>query len=217
MKANKRVLQFAKYQRLRKAGIEKHAAVRQAKGGRYSVFQRDFKTYLRGKPDILGKPPVVVKRIPKFAKKVWKPRHKIRIPYKDRFHPIKAFPHNVAGLKLMRKESELELDVWVSRDTWDEVIFDLRDKLSKRIQGVINRQAKRGYFKFGLIIHADKERVSGDEERNVDKFVSVKMAKMNPDLISNAFIALHLAVREILRDYEWHLDKLYVLGDNLVE
>lgn len=144
-----------------------------------------------------------------------KPKRKMRIPYKDRFHPLKPFPHNVAKLTLERKESVLDLDEWVSRDTWDEVCFGLEEKLTKRIEGVIKRQAKRGYYKFGLIIHADKERISGDEEINIDKYVTTSMNRIHPDLVTVAFKSLHLKIREILRNYEWHIDKLIVLGDML--
>lgn len=57
-------VKYIKYRRLRAKGVEKHAAVRMVHGGRYSVFQKALKQWLRGKADIIGKPPVVKKALP---------------------------------------------------------------------------------------------------------------------------------------------------------
>ena len=51
---------FEHYLRKRAEGVAKHQAVREAKGGKYEVFQRALRAYLKGKSDILGKIPEVV-------------------------------------------------------------------------------------------------------------------------------------------------------------
>lgn len=215
-------LKFAKYLRLRKAGVEKHAAVRQAKGGRYSVFQRDLKTYLKGRKDIISKPPVVVKRIPKVVKKVWKAKRKIRIPYKKRFHPLKPAKVPLKHYALDRRCSDVDIDKWVTREGWDEVWKELESTLTNRITGVLQRQQKKGYIKFGLKLHADEQRTKGDESISIDKYVATPMARFGgkedktcKEMLYIAWISLHQALRDILSMYELHLDKLYVCGDKI--
>jgi hypothetical protein len=134
-----------------------------------------------------------------------------------RFHPFKAYEHPLTNISFVKRESRLALDIWVTWETWDEIVFEMENTLTKRIKGIVKRQANNGYIKFGLKVHADMRRISGDEIVDVDRFASTKMDFYSDDLVTVSFKLLHRVVLDILENYDWHLNELIVVGDKLKE